>query len=113
MDHFYPMDGRKYYIDLEKVSGNLFQRFKEFDKEVFQQESALPRKYKELIAIALAHTTQCPYCIETHVKNAYKAGASDEEIAEAIFIAAAIRAGGAIAHSTIAMATLKKCHERS
>jgi AhpD family alkylhydroperoxidase len=61
---------------------------------------------KELIAIGVAHTTQCPYCIDGHVRAAKKAGASDQEIAEAIFVAAALRAGGAFAHSTIAMRTL-------
>jgi len=65
------------------------------------------RKIKELIAIGVAHTTQCPYCIESHVKAAQKAGATAKEIAEAIFVAAALRAGGAFAHSTIAMGTLK------
>jgi AhpD family alkylhydroperoxidase len=63
---------------------------------------------KELIAIGAAHTTQCPYCIESQVKAAKKAGATDQEIAEAIFVAAALRAGGAFAHSTISMAVLKE-----
>jgi AhpD family alkylhydroperoxidase len=63
---------------------------------------------KELIALAVAHTTQCPYCIESHVKAAKKAGASDSEIAEAIFVTAALRAGGAFAHSTVSMGVIKE-----
>jgi AhpD family alkylhydroperoxidase len=57
-------------------------------------------KYKELIAVGVAVTTQCPYCIEIHIANARKAGATDAELAEATIVAAALRAGAAIAHST-------------
>src|SRR5512136_2596365 len=107
-EYFYPLDGRKYYKDLEAAQKDMFQAFKNFNNEIFEKESALPRKVKELIAIGVAHTTQCPYCIEGHVKAAKKAGATEPEIAEAIFVAAALRAGGAFAHSTVAMGVLKR-----
>ena len=107
-EYFYPLDGRKHYKDLEETQKDMFQAFKNFNKEIFERESALPRKVKELIAIGVAHTTQCPYCIEGHVRAAKKAGASDQEIAEAVFVAAALRAGGALAHSTIAMGVLNE-----
>lgn len=107
-EYFYPLDGRKHYKDLEETQKDMFKAFKNFNNEIFEKESALPRKMKELIAIGVAHTTQCPYCIEGHVRAAKKAGASDQEIAEAIFVAAALRAGGAIAHSTIAMRVLNE-----
>jgi len=60
-------------------------------------------KYKELMAIAVAFTTQCPYCIEIHSGRAREAGASENEIAEAVVVAAALRAGAAITHGTHAM----------
>lgn len=63
-------------------------------------EGEVSLKNKELIAIAVAHTTQCPYCIDIHVKNARNAGASDREIAETIFVAATLRAGAAVVHGT-------------
>jgi len=63
-------------------------------------DGAIPRKYKELIALAVALTTQCPYCLELHRKAALAAGASEVEIAEATFVAAALRAGAAITHGT-------------
>ena len=107
-EYFYPLDGRKHSKDLEEAQKGMFQAFKTFNSEIFERESVLPRKVKELIAIGVAHTTQCPYCIEGHVKAAKKAGATDQEIAEAIFVAAALRAGGAFAHSTISMAVLKE-----
>jgi AhpD family alkylhydroperoxidase len=111
-DYFYPVDGRKHYKDLEKSQKDMFQAFRNFNNEIFEKESALSRKIKELVAIGVAHTTQCPYCIEGHVRAAKKAGAGDQEIAEAIFVAAALRAGGAFAHSTIAMSTLRETKEQ-
>ena len=60
----------------------------------------IPKKYKELMAIAVALTTQCPYCIEVHRQQAVKAGATEQELAEVVHVAAALRAGGAITHGT-------------
>jgi AhpD family alkylhydroperoxidase len=73
-----------------------------FDKAAMAA-GAIPAKYKELMAIAVAFTTQCPYCIEIHSGRAREAGASDKEIAEAIVVAAALRAGAAITHGTHAL----------
>lgn len=73
-----------------------------FDKAAMA-EGAIPVKYKELMALAVALTTQCPYCIEIHSKKAHAAGASQQEIAEVVVIAAALRAGGAITHGTHAI----------
>ncbi len=106
-EYFYSLDARKHYKDLMEAQKDMFQAFIHFNNEIFEKESALPRKVKELIAIAVAHTTQCPYCIEAHVKAAQKAGATEKEIAEGIFVAAALRAGGAFAHSAISMGVLK------
>jgi AhpD family alkylhydroperoxidase len=64
---------------------------------------AIPVKYKELIAVAVAVTTQCPYCIEIHANNARRAGATEAELTEATIVAAALRAGGAITHATHAL----------
>ncbi|PNG47110.1 MULTISPECIES: carboxymuconolactone decarboxylase family protein [unclassified Variovorax] len=66
--------------------------------EAALKDGAIPAKYKELIAIAVAVTTQCPYCIEDHAQRARKAGASEAELAEATMVAAAMRAGGGVAH---------------
>ncbi|MFD2176216.1 carboxymuconolactone decarboxylase family protein [Veronia pacifica] len=63
-------------------------------------EGVIPKKYKELMAIAVGLTTQCVYCIEAHKNAAIKAGATEEEFAETIHIAAALRAGGALTHGT-------------
>src|ERR1700758_4155931 len=73
--------------------------FKNFDQAAFA-DGAIPKKYKELMAIAVALTTQCPYCIEVHRKAAVAAGASDAELAETVFVATALRAGAALTHGT-------------
>jgi AhpD family alkylhydroperoxidase len=67
------------------------------------RDGAISKKYRELIAIAVACTTQCPYCIEAHAKGAKAAGASREEIVEASLVAAALRAGGAATHGALAL----------
>ena len=76
--------------------------FNEFSKAVFA-EGALPTKVKQLIAVAVAHTTQCPYCIRGHTRAALRAGASNAEIMESIWVASEMRAGGAFAHSLLAV----------
>ena len=63
-------------------------------------DGAIPAKTKELIALGVAMTTQCPYCIEIHNKRARTAGCTEAEIAEAVLVAAALRAGGAVTHGT-------------
>jgi AhpD family alkylhydroperoxidase len=70
-----------------------------FDKAAMAA-GAIPVKYKELMALSVAFTTQCPYCIEIHAKRAREAGCSDQEIAEAVTVSAALRAGAAITHGT-------------
>jgi len=76
-----------------------FKAFAAFDEAAFKF-GVIPLKYKELMAIAAALTTQCPYCIELHSRRARKAGASGQELAETTLIAAALRAGGAMTHGT-------------
>lgn len=87
---------------LKKMDGlapEVMKAFSAFDKAAVA-EGAIPVKFKELIAIAVALTTQCPYCIEIHTENARKAGATDAEIIEAGMVAAALRAGAAVTHAT-------------
>ena len=87
---------------LEVHAPKAMQAFVAFDKAALV-EGAIPRKYKELMALAVAFTTQCPYCIELHSNKARETGASNPEIAEAVLVAAALRAGGSITHGTHAM----------
>lgn len=88
---------------LEANAPEAMKAFWAFDKAAMAA-GAIPSKYKELMALAVAFTTQCPYCIEIHAKRAREADASDQEIAEVVTIAAALRAGAAITHGTHAVA---------
>ena len=81
--------------------------FHAFSAVVFA-DGALPAKTKQLIAVAAAHITQCPYCIKGHTKAAMKHGATPQEIMEAIWVAAEMRAGGAYAHSVISLTTMNE-----
>jgi AhpD family alkylhydroperoxidase len=81
--------------------------FQAFSRQVFA-EGALPVKVKQLIAVAVAHVTQCPYCIKGHTKAALRHGASEQELMEAIWVAAEMRAGGAYAHAALALEEMEK-----
>jgi len=87
---------------MNSLAPELMKAFWAFDKAAVAA-GAIPAKYKELIAIAVALTTQCPYCIEIHTESARKAGVTDAEITEAAMVAAALRAGGAVTHATHAL----------
>ena len=78
-----------------------------FSNKVYE-EGALSEKTKHLIALAVAHVTQCPYCIRAHTKEAMRMGASKEEMMEAIWVASEMRSGAALAHSTLAMDEMEK-----
>ena len=77
--------------------------FLAFNHAAERSDGAIPRKYRELIALGVAFTTQCAYCIDTHTRQAREAGVTKEEIAEAAFVAAAVQAGGALAHALLSL----------
>jgi AhpD family alkylhydroperoxidase len=87
---------------MNELAPEVMKAFWAFDKAAVAA-GAIPVKYKELVAVAVALTTQCPYCIDIHNANARKAGATDAEIVEAAMVAAALRAGGAVTHATHAL----------
>lgn len=87
---------------MDSLAPQVMKAFWAFDKAAVA-EGVIPVKYKELIAVAVALTTQCPYCVDIHASNARKAGASDVEFAEAAMVAAALRAGGAVTHAAHAL----------
>ena len=95
----YDMKNLSKFSRLGELAPETFKAFVAFDAAAVKA-GAIPVKYKELIAVAVALTTQCPYCIEIHSKKARKAGATEQELAETTLIAAALRAGGAMTHGT-------------
>ncbi|BDG02314.1 carboxymuconolactone decarboxylase family protein [Anaeromyxobacter oryzae] len=101
-DHIYPASTPELTKHRRELAPEIDRAFHEFSKAAFG-EGALPRKVKQLIAVAVAHTTQCPYCIRAHTLGALRDGASEREIMEAIWVAAEMRAGAAFAHAAIAL----------
>ncbi len=95
----YDMQHIKKLGQIGDLAPDAMKAFAAFDKAALA-DGVIPVKYKELIALAVALTTQCPYCLEIHRGAAKKAGASDAEIAETAFVAAALRAGAAVTHAT-------------
>src|SRR5205807_4567400 len=87
---------------MNELAPEAMKAFWAFDK-LAVAEGVIPVKYKELIAVAVALTTQYPYCIDIHSSNARKAGATEAEITEAGIVAASLRAGAAITHATHAL----------
>ena len=82
------------------------EAFAAFNRAVFA-DGALPAKTKQLIALAVAHVTQCPQCIRGHTTAAARQGATPQEIMEAIWVATEMRAGGAYAHALLALDALE------
>jgi AhpD family alkylhydroperoxidase len=95
----YDMENIKKLKSLGAKAPDAWKSFVAFDQAALA-DGVVPKKYKELIALAVALTTQCPYCLEIHRGAALEAGATEQEIAEVTFVAAALRAGAAITHGT-------------
>jgi len=87
---------------IEANAPEAWKGFVAFDKAAMAA-GAIPVKYKEMMAVAVALTTQCPYCIEIHSNRAREAGVSNQELSEVVLVAAALRAGAAITHGTHAV----------
>ena len=104
-EQMYPHATRQIVEQRNHLAPGPAAAFQAFSKSVFV-EGAIPAKTKQLIAVAVAHVTQCPYCIRGHTRAAMRHGATAEEIMEAIWVAAEMRAGGAYAHSALALDTI-------
>lgn len=92
------------------LAPDIIDTWRAFSKSVYKA-GALDEKTKQLIAVAVAHVTQCPYCIKAHTRGAMKKGASKEEIMEAIWVAAEMRAGAGYSHSIIASNEMRRVEE--
>jgi AhpD family alkylhydroperoxidase len=102
-EHYHDENDLRLMREMRKLAPQDFNAWVGLNSIVGRENGAIPKKYRELIAIAVSATTQCPYCMEAHAKAAHAAGASREEVAEAALIAAALRAGGAATHGAMAL----------
>lgn len=106
-DPLYPTNTAALARRRKELAPEVEKAFKAFSQAVFA-DGALDTKTKQLIAVAVAHVTQCPYCIKGHTKAALRHQASEAEIMEAIWVASEMRAGGAYAHSALALDEMDK-----
>ena len=106
-DEMYPQPTRDLSQKRRDLAPETSAAFHAFSRQVFA-EGALSTKAKQIIAVAVAHVTQCPYCIRGHTRAALREGASDAELMEAIWVAAEMRAGGSFAHSALAIAEMDR-----
>jgi len=111
MNSVYPSSTAEIARKRRELTPGQSDAFQAFSKAVFA-DGALSAKFKQIIAVAVAHVTQCPYCIQGHTKAALRSGATPEELMEAVWVAAEMRAGGAFAHSTIMLTALAEGQER-
>ena len=105
--HVYPDASKELARKRRELAPEIYGAFRTFGQRVFA-DGALPSKTKQLIAVAVAHVTQCPYCIRGHTDQALKEGATEQELMEAIWVAAEMRAGGAYAHSLLAIDAMNR-----
>ena len=107
-DHYHGPEDLRFLKRMREAAPSDFDAWLNLDKIVGREDGAIPRKFRELIALAVACTTQCPYCIEVHAKAAKAAGATREEVVESSLLAAALRAGGAATHGAMALKFFEK-----
>ena len=107
-DHYHDEHDLRLLKQMKELAPEDFTAWLNLNNIVGRENGAIPKKYRELIALAVACTTQCPYCIEAHSKAAKIAGATREEVVEAAFVAAALRAGGAATHGAMALKFFNK-----
>jgi AhpD family alkylhydroperoxidase len=108
MSHYHETEDLKLLPQLKQLAPEEFKGFVALDSIVGREGGAIPPKYRELIALGIACTTQCPYCLDVHTRGAKRAGATREEVAEAVFLSAALRAGASVTHGTLALKLFDK-----
>jgi 4-carboxymuconolactone decarboxylase len=97
MDSYYHTHDLNKFADMGKGNKQLWEKFKSYYDAVFA-EGALTEREKALIALAVAHTVQCPYCIDAYTQTSLEKGSNIEEMTEAVHVACAIRGGSSLIH---------------
>ena len=108
MEHsYYNPEDLKKFGNIGEWDKNLADKFFSYYGDVFK-EGDLTAREKSLIALAVAHTVQCPYCIDAYTQDSLEKGATEKGMMEAIHVAAAIRGGASLVHGVMMMNKAKK-----
>ncbi len=97
MESYYNPDDLNKFGDIGKNAPELWKKFSAWYGDVFA-EGALTQREKSLIALAVAHAVQCPYCIDAYAQDCLEKGSNAEQMTEAVHVAAAIRGGASLVH---------------
>ena len=97
MSHYYDHQDLARFADVGKDSPELWAKFQDWYSAVFA-EGALSEREKALIALAVSHAIQCPYCIDAYTTGSLEKGATPDQMTEAVHVAAAIRGGASLVH---------------
>jgi 4-carboxymuconolactone decarboxylase len=104
---YYEEEDLDRFAEVGKHAPHLFEKFLEW-YQACQAEGALSRREKALIGLAVAHTVQCPYCIDAYTQSALESGSDPEQMTEAIHMAAAVRGGASLVHGVQCQAVLRR-----
>jgi AhpD family alkylhydroperoxidase len=102
---FHGVDVKRQFKRMRELAPEPYRAWLDFDRKAFEA-GTLPAKTKELVALGIAHITQCPWCIDAHATRARSAGATDQEIGEVIFVSMAMAAGAAWSHGGLTLQCL-------
>ena len=105
-DAYYRRQDLDRFGEMGESRGELYQAYEQWSQRVFA-EGSLSKKVKHLIATAVSHALQCPYCIDAHTRSSYGSGATRDEIVEAIHVAGVIRGGSTLVHGIQALDALE------
>ena len=111
MEHYTEPTDKQFAKEILESAPRQSKAWLNFDKEVHDNQTIIPAKYRELISIGVALTTQCPYCIEVHTLKAKEMGVTQEELSETIMIAAALRSGATVGYGLLLMKFFKNTEE--
>ena len=100
--HYHDPEDLKRLTEYKELAPQEFKAFAAFDGSIGREGGAIDQLHRELIAVGVAITSHCPYCIQVHVNNAKRAGATKAQIAEAALVSAALGAGSSVTHGTMA-----------
>ena len=106
--HYYESEDLKRFADVGKFSDSLMKKFFDYYNAVVGQDGALTKREKALIALAVAHSRQCPYCIDAYTQACLEAGSNPEQMAEAVHVAASMEAGITLVHGVQMLNSLEK-----
>ncbi len=107
METYYNASDLKKFPDISEFDEDLGKKFFDYYGTVFE-EGALTAREKSLIALAVSHAIQCPYCIDAYSHDVLEKGCSEEQMMEAVHVAAAIRGGASLVHGVQMMNHVKK-----